>query len=329
MAESELTEKQRILERIQSNVPVFDSLGNDQYRIRCPFCGDSRKDPKKARLYLKCSQDPSEPILYNCFNDNCSAKGRVDRAFFEKLGITAEGLDGLDARRYNRLISVKSDQVELLTGEPKVPSPGSEYIGYRLGRSVAVEDLARFKIVWDFDQIRPFIAKRSVANTLPDPRDSISFLSDDMSVLLTRFFADGSQYRWKKARLRPSDNRSFYTIRSTIDLIGAETITVNIAEGIFDTLSIYLNFNTGDNSSYIGCLGNDYRSALDHMVAKGIFGRHVTVNVYVDGDVERDRLKARFKPYRWLFGEINLRWNAIAHDFGVTPDKISMLEHRV
>lgn len=329
MAETELSDKQRILERIRLNVPVFDKLSNEQYRIRCPFCGDSRKDPRKARLYLKCSMDPTEPILYNCFNDNCSAKGRVDKAFFEKLGIPADGLNGLEARRFNRLITVEADKVELITGEPIIPSPQSDYISYRLGEGLAADDLDKFKIIWNFDLIRPFISQRSILNTLPNNDSSISFLSDDRSVLLTRFFDDNLGVRWKKVRLRPSENRSFYTIKSTIDLMAANTIAVNIAEGIFDILSVYKHFNTGDNSAYVGCLGNDYRSALDHMVAKGIFGNHVTVNVYADDNIDRKWLKSKFKPYRWLFGEITLFWNTQASDFGVKSDRISPVELRV
>ena len=85
------------------------------------------------------------------------------------------------------------------------------------------DDFNKFKIIWDFNSVLPYVTSQRTRNTMPNNNDSISFLSDDKSVLLIRSFTDDGD-RWRKLTLFPTGNKSFYTIKTTLDLFIKETI---------------------------------------------------------------------------------------------------------
>ena len=314
--------KQEIMNEIENNVPIFRKVSNIQYRIRCVLCGDS-DNPRDSHMYLKCSYDPNEPILYNCFK--CNSKGMVNKHFLSKLGIKT--VFDMDRKYFNRIPSIKKTSVDVLTGQPIPDSDQVGYISYRLGDGFSIDDYERFKVIWDMSAILPYITDVRIANTLPSNSSSISFLSDDKSTILTRYFHDGVP-RWKKIKLFPSENKAFYTIKTTLDIFTSEVIEVNIAEGIFDILSVYKNF-PHNNSVHIATLGSNYLSGIDYAINKGLIGSNIVVNVYIDSDIDEKRLRHQLKDMKWLFGQINIRKNINYEDFGITIDKIKMFEYQI
>lgn len=318
--------KHQIIDEIEKNVDVFSKVSAIQYRIRCPICGDSQKNPRDAHCYIKCSYDPNEPLLYNCFK--CNSGGKVTSAFLEKLGIRTDLSKQLDSQRFNKVMSLKKVDVNIMTGTPVLDSPQVRYISTRLGDGFTEEDLDRFKIIWDMSSIMEYITDRRTRNSMPNNTSSISFLSDDKSAVLTRYFSDDGS-RWRKIKLFPSDNRAFYTIRTTLDLFTADDIEVNIAEGVMDVLSIYRNFNNCPNSVFIAALGSDYTSAMDYVISKGIIGSNIRVKIYIDDDVNERSLRYRLKRYKWIFKEIYIYKNIKSKDVGVTTDKIKLVERKI
>lgn len=318
--------KHQILDEIEKRVDVFSKVSAIQYRIRCPICGDSQKNLRDAHCYIKCSYDPNEPLLYNCFK--CNSGGKVNSAFLEKLGVKSELTKKLDNQRFNKIALWKNIDINIMTGEPVIKSPQVKYISDRLGDGFTKEDIERFKIVWDLNAILPYITDQRVRNSMPNNMTSISFLSDDKSSLLTRYFSDDGS-RWRKIKLFPSENRAFYTIKTTLDLFTPDDIEVNIAEGVFDVLSIYRNFNECPNSVFVASLGSDYISAVDYVIGKGIIGSNVIIKVYIDDDVNERSLKYRLKKYKWIFKDIYIYRNIKSKDVGVTTDKIKLVERKI
>lgn len=322
--------KHQIIDEIEKNVDVFSKVSSIQYRIRCPICGDSQKNPRDAHCYIKCSYDPNEPLLYNCFK--CNSGGKVTSSFLEKLGIRSDISKRLDNQRFNKISSIKKVNIDIITGTPDehtaLVSSQARYIASRLGGGFTAEDLDRFKIIWDINSVMGYITDQRTRNSMPNNMSSISFLSDDKSALLTRYFSDDGT-RWRKIKLFPSDNRAFYTIRTTLDLFTADDIEVNIAEGIMDVLSIYKNFNNTSNSVFVAALGSDYITAIDYVIAKGIIGSNVSIKLYIDDDVNERSLKYRLKKYKWVFKDIYIYRNIKSKDVGVTIDKIKLVERKV
>lgn len=317
--------KQQIVDAIESKVEFCYHSGQE-YRIRCPICGDSPKSPRAAHCYIKCSYDPNEPLLYICFR--CNSSGIVGKSFLEKLGIDQRLISKVTNVRYNRLQSAKSADVNILTGEPILGSPQIQYIESRLGTGLTVDDYDRFKIVWNMDSVVPYITDKRTLNTLPSNRDSITFLSDNKALLLTRTFDPGN-HQWRKISMFPNGGKAFYVIKSTLNLFTREPVTVNIVEGVFDALSAYKNFNDGENSVFIATLGSDYASAVGYIIAKGIFGSNVTLKVFIDGDVDDKQVKWQLKKYRWIFNHIYMYRNILEKDIGVPIDRIRLSESKI
>lgn len=318
--------KQQILDKIEASVEVFKRSSPFQYRIRCPFCGDSQKDYKDAHLYLKCSSDPTEPILYNCFL--CPAGGRVTASFLEKLKINPDEFKGLDTQIFNKISTIKKGSVDLLTGYPIMDSKQVGYIQKRLGVGLRYEDYDRFKIVWSMETLLPYITDIRIRNTMPNNGDSISFISDDKSTLITRFFNDAIG-KWKKTKLFSTAGPSFYTIKATLDLFTQEEIVVNLAEGVMDVISIYKHLNEGDNSVYIATLGSDYEAGVNYVIGNGFIGNNITLKLYIDSEIDEKKLRRQLKPYLWLFNRILMYKNIKYEDFGTDASKIQAIEYQV
>jgi len=315
--------KQSILDEIQKQSVIFHKVSYDQYRIRCPLCGDSQKNLQSAHLYLKCSLDPTEPILYNCFK--CNSKGRLNKNLMEKLNISINGLSEIDNQVFNK-ISVRKMNIDILTGTPNLMSEQVNYIDNRLGKGLTLEDYDRFKIIWNIESLDPHITDIRVKNTLPNNRDSISFLSEDKSTILTRRFVD--EYpTWRKRKIFPLEDKSLYTIKSQIDLFSKDPIIINIAEGIIDIISIYKNFNTGLNSIYIAVLGSDYETGIQFAIRNGFIGSNIIVKIYIDNDVDEKILKYRLRKYKWLTDRIYIYKNIKFKDFGTTRENIKLMEY--
>ena len=319
--------KTKILEMIQEKAPVFKQSSNGQYRIRCPICGDSQKNLTDSHMYLKSSYDPTEPILYKCFK--CNTSGKITAHFLSLLDIHIPDFDDTSSQHFNRVTKFGESTTEILTGTPNMKSDQVGYIEYRLGKGLIEEDYQKFKIVWDMNQVVPYVTNQRVKNTLPSNMTSISFLSNDGSMLLTRFFQPIKDFRWKKTKLFPGSQRSFYTIKSTIDLFTLKPITVHIAEGIIDIISIYKNFNTGDNSLYLATLAKDHPVSLEYTISLGLVGSNVDVRVYIDNDIDSKQLKSTLRKYRWVFGNIIIIRNGKSEDFGVHREQIIPTEIRV
>ena len=320
--------KKEILNLIEQNVPIFKPVDAIRYKIRCPLCGDSMKDTTKARCYIKCGYDDNEPLLYKCFN--CNAQGKVTSWFLKQIGIEENDLiNKLDNQKYNKGMTIYKS-VELMTGLVDMNSFQVQYINKRLGNGFDVNDFERMKIVWDMNIIRDCINSDKIKNTLPSNHNSISFISDDRNLLIIRtFINDNNENQWRKIKLTSSPNKSFYTMKSMIDLFTDNILTIHIAEGIFDILSAYKNFSDKNNSIYIATLGSDYISALGFAISKGIVGSNVDVCIYLDKDVIDKSLKYYLKSYKWIFRNITLYKNIKSKDIGVTIDKIKLMEEKI
>lgn len=57
--------KYELLNILKTEVRPFNKINETQYAIRCPICGDSRKDKRKTRFYMRIDlHNLDEPVLY-------------------------------------------------------------------------------------------------------------------------------------------------------------------------------------------------------------------------------------------------------------------------
>lgn len=318
--------KIKIMEEIEKASPIFLRSSAVQYRIRCPICGDSIKNPNVTHMYLKCDFTTNEPILYYCFKANCNAHGNVNSEFLKKMGIVVDGIELLENSTYNKLKSMKTVDIDILTDDVIMDSNQVKYIEYRLGEGFTYDDYKKFRIIWNMENIASRLSNERVIQRLPNCNNTISFISDNKSYLITRTFAKDNG--WMKIKLFDYGN-IYYMIESSFNLFTADDVYINIAEGVFDILSVYKNFNTGDNSAYIASLGSDYISALKYIISKGLVGKNFHINIYIDSEINKKTLIWNLRKYRWIFGRMKIFENIKYKDVGVTIDKIKLVETNV
>ena len=320
--------KHQILEEIRNNVDVFTKRNGPNWSIRCPICGDSQTDLRDSHCYIKCSDDPNEPLYFNCFK--CNAGGRITGWFLKKLNIKPEVIAMLDTGRYTKLISSNQSLLNIATDKPIMNSPQVKYIESRLGPGLEYEDYQKFKIIWDTKDVLEYITNPRVRNTFPSNDSTISFLSDNQAVVINRtFLGDQTESQWRKITIVNKDTKAFYTIKTQIDLFSLDKTVVNIAEGIFDILSVYKNFNDCDNSAFIATLGSDYISAVNYAIAKGLIGTNVELRLYIDNGIKEKQLKYTLRRFKWMFNSIKIFHNIKSKDVGVPIDQIKLSWYKI
>ena len=78
-----------------------------EIRLRCRYCGDSRKQSER-HMYVQLPNG-IQPMFYNCFRINCSAKGIVTWDKLEDWGVMLSESDIKDIIDYNKFINKNMD----------------------------------------------------------------------------------------------------------------------------------------------------------------------------------------------------------------------------
>lgn len=325
--------KHQVFDAIKDKLTLVE---NDQYKARCPLCGDSHKNPDKKRFYIKFNFDNSEPIKYNCFNCNASGymKPAILRAFDKvDLHINA-GLINLNKditkkeKKYIDILSKLNYNIPIYNDEEAFKK--KRYIENRLGISLTYEDVQALKGILN---ISKFLLDNKIEDMTCDQETALriekyytGFLTTMNDCIIFRNIKADKTYRHIKYSLRPDiPSYKFYTIPNKLNILTEDTITINMAEGVYDILGVFFNIRKREmhNNIYASIASSNYTTVLEYYLRKGIVG-DVVVNIFSDGDKSPHkyiRLYERVKP---LVREFNVFYNSLCNDFGVSKSKISI-----
>ena len=306
--------KNEILNLIEQNSPIFYRVNLEEYKIRCPYCGDSQKNLKSAHMYIKCSKDLTEPIMFHCFK--CNKNGRMNSEFLNLLGIKNVVIE--DNLINNKLFYFKNHKLELSN---VIPQQSIDYIKFRIG-DINDNQLMNLRVI-SLDELCKLLNNKRIINSIPLDSEAIGFISEDNSMVISRYL-NHDQYRWKKIQLFPN-GVTVYTIKTSIELFSLSEFNIHISEGIFDCISSYIHF-AGKNDLCLAVLGSNYSTGIDYCINKGIVGSNVNIIIYLDQDVNEKVVKKNVRQYKWLFGNIKFYKNELDHDLGVKPDHIRLIE---
>ena len=309
-----MNNKIEILNKIRENSPVFYTVTSEEFRIRCPLCGDSQKNFKSAHMYLKCSKDLSEPIMFHCFK--CNKNGRMNNEFLNLLNIKNITID--DNNIVNKLYYFKNHNLNI---DNCLLKTSIDYIKYRIG-DISENELMNLRLI-SLDELSKILTNKRIINSLPFDSECIAFISEDNSMVICRYLYN-ENYRWKKIQLFNS-GVSVYTIKTMIDLFTLNDFNIHISEGIFDCISCYKNFDK-NNSLCLAVLGSNYSNGIEYCINKGIVGSNININIYLDQDINEREVKKNCRIYKWLFKDIRFYKNSLDHDLGVKPDRIQLIE---
>lgn len=335
--------KQRIL---QINSARELDNNDDEIQLRCQFCGDSKKDPNKRRLYIKFNMEEDDmPILYHCFN--CEASGiltpSILRTFnINDLSINSEllGYNKKTVKKYNKALGIKNNKIKWIIPKPyntELNRLKKKYLENRLGLKFTVDELLRLKVIFDFRQflvtnhIEVFTMKPYALQNIEN--NYIGFLTAKNEFINFRNIFQDGKYRYIKYSIyRNLDNtRKFYIIPNSIDVLSADNIHIHIAEGIFDILGIYYHlYDRNDkNNIYAAVCGAAYTSVVKYFIQLGFAGSNIHLHIYSDKDKSPSyyrTLRDEISP--WI-GKIHLYYNELSKDFGVPKNQILLKESRI
>ena len=341
---SEAFEALKVYMRENHNAKIVS--GGREILKRCHICGDSR-DPTDAHMYIGYKDGA---ILYNCFK--CNEKGIVDGKFMRDLGCYDPSIITLcQEQNLNSINSTRTQSGQLRHVNPKTlqfPISNNEFaqkkldcFNRRLGLRFDNKDLIENKIILNLKEFLLFngITRFTRNEELMDLLDKffIGFLScDNRYVILRRLVPEGKlpQYidtRYVNYNIFNSNGNKFFIIPTMVDVL--RPISIHIAEGVFDILSIYHNlhkFNGYSNAIYAAVCGKNYMSLIEYFIMSYGF-ISFELHIYPDADVD-DREMMRICDNLKCFNiEIYIHRNQFPgeKDYGVSMDKINDIYYRI
>lgn len=309
--------------------------------VRCPQCGDSRKDPYKGHMYIQ-NQPP-----YKFFCQRCQSSGVINKNMLQLLecdNFVVLNQIQREYEEYSRKVKVKyGSNLSFLSNKKIVfPLPTYKdkaklmYLEKRLGIKITDEDVEKYKIVFSItkflkenkiDIVEKNKNKAFASNIYKLENYCVGFLSADKSTIIFRSLdPTKTYYRYNNFTIFPEvDSKKTYILANNLDL-NSKVFNIHITEGIFDIIGVYNHVNNKEmkpNSLYIANAGKSYLVTSNFIKKLSIL--NADINIYSDNDVNvdfyRDMLK--IEPFFEMNG-INIFYNNKGKDFGVGKEEIEL-----
>lgn len=314
---------------MQNKRPAYMTTNKKELRIRCPYCGDSRKNPNTAHLYIQMQP----PFQFYC--QKCGSKGlfneKTMRDFELYSSDIAMSIIEMD-REYSKnnfsgriSYAKKNKHLE----NPVVESPTAlnnlNYFNSRFQSNYTASFVQeKFKVVLDAPSF--FSANNlHIMSNQYDFVNAIGFIVSDNSHVVFRDTSNMQPRRYFNLLLDENNCNAekIYNIKSSISLM-APSVNLIITEGILDVIGLY-NAGIGheDNTIMAAACGKGFNAVILKYLHLGFL--NLNVSIYSDSDVDRkfyENLK-RQSPY--LKGmQMKLYYNRLGKDYGVPKDQIDL-----
>lgn len=344
--DAKLEFKVQLWNHIMDNIRPRRKINDSQLAIRCPFCGDSVKNPQSTHFYIKINMREDEPILFHCFR--CDVSGILTPSVLRSLDLNNLHLNSALISYNNYAVKNKNYEIVVKDNELdfKVPIPDEndernikkkEYIENRLGIKTTFEELAGLKTILKLGQ---FLKYNKIEKITVSKEKAIMLHEDYVGFLTTRnefinfrqVFPNNKGRRYEKYSIfnNLDNTRKFYTIPNEIDILSNKKITINIAEGVFDILGIYYHIYEKErkNMIYTAACGSGFISVLKYFIKMGVFG-NVKINIYSDSDRNVSFYKPLVKELKPWVDDFKIYYNELSKDYGVTKDEIRLVKKKI
>ena len=324
------------------SLPHSHRISRNQIAMRCKFCGDSKKDPRKTRFYVLLNLDSDAPIVYNCFN--CNESGILTPSVLRTFEINDLQLNSnlitfnkQSITKVNKHLNRKDNSYNFCVPIPKNTKLNilkKKYIEDRLGITLSLKQLLALKVIFSLEDflvqndIEEVNANKQRANRLND--EYVGFLSARNEYIIYRDITGKNKLRYDKYTIIENieNNRKFYVIPTKIDVMTTETIYINMAEGVFDILGVYFHVkNQKDkNNIYVAICDSSYANVIKYFIKLGLIGDNIIVNIYSDDDHDEYFYKNMINELSPWVKQINLYYNTLSKDFGVHKKDINVVK---
>lgn len=317
----------------------------DWVNMRCPLCGDSKKDPNKKRMYIKVKLKDGENSLFCCHN--CNTIGPTESILpllfdgdYEILSLAKSyGNELRKNPKYKYYKMTKRKDVKLdLPPNTEFNKDKIKYINKRLGIKLTNGDIRGYKIVIDFYD---FLYMNRVENLTRDKRvcdkletDYFGFLTLNNDYLVMRNIRNSEDKYMKRYEVysifgNDDTTKRMYIMPTEIDI--TQEIEINIAEGVFDILGVFHHIKNKEtkNKLYVAVCGSGYESVIRYIISKyGVIFHKINIFSDSDKDVSYYRNIKR-KLGKRVDGDITVYYNKIGKDYGVPKEEIDLKYVRI
>lgn len=324
---------------LKNKKPSYTTTSKKEIRVRCPYCGDSTKNPSAAHMYI----EMKPPFRFHCFK--CETSGVLNAQVFRDLGLDDQEPQAAVINA-NKNLKKEPGSAKILSKKKKlrdaiVDTPTSQaavaYFNSRYNFELTNEYISKkFKCVTD--PIEFFKANNIYApkNNQFDFTGAIGFVSGDASHIIFRDIAGRSAQRYYNLNLLPANELGLgsksYMISGEVDAM-AEEVTLVITEGIFDIIGVYEHFfkdRDKKNVIFAAACGKAYAAVILSVIRLGFL--NLKIVIFSDGDVDLNfyrRLK-RESPYL-RDSQLTIFYNNLYNpetgfgkDFGVPKSEIAL-----
>ena len=339
--------KQEIYDILKST-PGITATSNIQLVTRCFICGDSATNKNKKRLGIKIDvNNPSEPILYNCFN--CNAFGVLTPEMINQMGVYNLDLTSSLVKLNNRALHDDGTKVNKYRNSKEIvvkypPIKGDErtvrklkYLYSRIGKVIPPEDFESLKIVLNLDEFLEINDIRPTNNYVNEiSKDYVGFLSVNNEFIIFRDITNQNKMRYIKYNVFgvKDNSNSFYAMRNSLDLIDTEPIYICITEGTFDALGVRYNVldNNMHNRIMISACNSSFMNPILYYIKKGFVGENVFIECYQDNDTKLNfrNIRKELSPYLCNQSQnFKVFYNTLRKDFGYPKHEINIDEIKI
>jgi hypothetical protein len=311
------------------NLIVDENKPIKEISIRCPYCGDSRRNPNATHMGINFEKH----TMFHCFK--CDESGVVNAKFLKDVGIDDKIIKKFVKYRkthiYDSEPSIKEVKFDRGTYDYKFiydkNSKQYKYLSERFKMDFSEDDIKRFKIILNPTMFLSTFsaAKIKELDVKIDLKDYIGFLTQDGNQAVFRAIDKDKNPRFYNLTLEETDYRKLYVINNDVN-IKEKKFKFVLTEGIFDLIGVYMHFYKHDdqlsNTIFVAALGKSFHEPINRLIQSGF----LDFEIYLFADSSED-IDVKF--YEDLFSNPYIDDIYVANntkegekDFGVSLDRI-------
>ena len=334
--------KQELMEELLT-LPAAKKT-KDGVVVRCPSCGDSRKSRDHGHLHIKIDLRNDDPIIYHCFRCD-EFKGVFNSSTLRELELYDNNLsssliqyNNSSIRKIKKSLKLKNNKLDIKNPkvkDTKLAESKRQYLNERLGVNLSFHEWTKLKVVFNLielliaNNLKEFTSSKNIIMGLH--ANYVGFLTTANEFVNCRcIYPEGQRYYKYVLKEILGDTKKMYIIPTEVDLLSTEKITINIAEGVFDILGIYLNLSENhERQIYSAVCGCGFQTVVTYFIHAGIFGDNVRINIFSDKDKPKEFYTSLINHISPFVGEIYLYYNEKGKDYGVPKEQVKLLETRI
>lgn len=325
---------------LRNKKPSYQTTNKKEVRVRCPYCGDSRRDLSSAHLYI----EMRAPFRFHCFK--CETSGVLNNQTLRDLEIFDTSMN-TNIIVANKVLRENQGIQKIQIGKRK------KLVNIPDESDITLKNLSyfnnRFNISFDKDYISSKF--RTILNPIKffadnnifvpkghyDFSNAIGFISTDNSHIVFRDTSGLQQRRYYNMNITPNEiediSSKIFNISSSINTM-AEKVNLVITEGIFDIIGVYNHFykNTSfeENTIFTAACGKGFNAVILNYIRTGFLDLDITI--YSDGDVDLNFYRNLKNTSEYLKNtKITVYYNSLydrntgfGKDYGLPKDQIKL-----